>query len=137
MKQFRCKNTHELKDIALKLIAQYPNERLFAFNGQMGAGKTTFIKAMCAQLGCTESVTSPTYAIVNEYLGTSGPIFHFDFYRLKNSDEAINIGYEEYIYSGNYCLMEWPQIIEDIIPFNVVKVLIEVEESTDIRIFTF
>jgi tRNA threonylcarbamoyladenosine biosynthesis protein TsaE len=137
MNQYLCKSPEELKVLAQTLIESHPNDRLFAFRGQMGAGKTTFIKAVCSYLGCSEPVTSPTFAIVNEYQGSAGTIYHFDFYRLKNSAEAINIGFEDYIYSNDYCLMEWPEMIEDIIPKNIVEVTISVDESTNIRTFTF
>ncbi len=137
MNQYLCKSLEELKVLAQTLIESHPNDRLFAFRGQMGAGKTTFIKAVCSYLGCSEPVTSPTFAIVNEYQGSAGTIYHFDFYRLKNSAEAINIGFDDYIYSNDYCLMEWPEIVEDIIPKNIVDVTISVDESTNIRTFTF
>jgi len=137
MNQYLCKSLEELKVLAQTLIESHPNDRLFAFRGQMGAGKTTFIKAVCSYLGCSEPVTSPTFAIVNEYQGSAGTIYHFDFYRLKNSAEAINIGFDDYIYSNDYCLMEWPEIVEDIIPKNIVDVTICVDESTNIRTFTF
>ena len=137
MNQYLCKSPEELKVLAQTLIESHPNDRLFAFRGQMGAGKTTFIKAVCSYLGCSEPVTSPTFAIVNEYQGSAGTIYHFDFYRLKNSAEAINIGFDDYIYSNDYCLMEWPEIVEDIIPKNIVDVTICVDESTNIRTFTF
>jgi tRNA threonylcarbamoyladenosine biosynthesis protein TsaE len=137
MSQYLCKNLDELKTIAQTLIESHPNDRLFAFRGQMGAGKTTFIKAVCSFLGCSEPVTSPTFAIVNEYQGAVGTVYHFDFYRLKDSAEALNIGYEEYVYSGDYCLMEWPEVVEDILPKNTVEVKISVDESTNFRTFTF
>lgn len=137
MSQYLCKSPEELKVLAQTLIESHPNDRLFAFRGQMGAGKTTFIKAVCSYLGCSEPVTSPTFAIVNEYQGSAGTIYHFDFYRLKNSAEAINIGFDDYIYSNDYCLMEWPEVVEDIIPKNIVDVTISVDESTNIRTFTF
>jgi tRNA threonylcarbamoyladenosine biosynthesis protein TsaE len=137
MQEYQCNNLDELKTIAKALIDSYPNDRLFVFRGQMGAGKTTFIKEVCSYLGCNEPVTSPTFAIVNEYQAQEKSIFHFDFYRLKNSTEAINIGYEDYIYSGNYCLMEWPEIIEDILPENRIEIAISVDEITNFRIFTF
>lgn len=137
MNQYFCNNLEELHSIAKLLIDTYPNQRIFAIRGQMGAGKTTFIKAVCSYLGCTEPVTSPTFAIVNEYAATAGPIYHFDFYRLNNSREAISIGFDDYINSGNYCLMEWPEIIEECIPSNSLDVSISVDESTKIRIFNF
>ncbi|MEI6348797.1 MAG: tRNA (adenosine(37)-N6)-threonylcarbamoyltransferase complex ATPase subunit type 1 TsaE [Bacteroidota bacterium] len=137
MNSYICSNFDELKTIAKALIDKYPNERLFAFRGQMGAGKTTFIKEVCAYLGCIEPVTSPTFAIINEYQGTDSIVYHFDFYRLKNSTEAINIGFDEYIHSGEYCLMEWPEIIEDILPKEITEIIISVDEITNQRTFKF
>lgn len=137
MPQYICKSTDELTEIAEKLLATHPHAKLFAFKGEMGAGKTTFIKRVCVCLGADEPVTSPTFAIVNEYLAPKTTIYHFDFYRLKNSAEAINIGFEDYINSGNYCLMEWPEIIEDILPEQTVLVTIEVNEQQNERLFTF
>ena len=92
----------------------------------MGAGKTTFTKAICKALGVDEAVTSPTFAIVNEY---AGPIYHFDFYRLKRVEEAFDMGFEDYLYSGAWCLIEWPERIEDLLPKETVRVHILVEED--------
>jgi len=102
----------------------------------MGAGKTTFIKALCEQLGVQEPVTSPTFSIVNEYAGSTNKVYHFDFYRLKNQDEALDMGYEEYFYSGNYCLIEWPEKIPDLLPNHYIKVSIQLQEQQS-RLFTF
>lgn len=103
---------------------------VFAFFGRMGAGKTTFIKAVCQQLGVTDDVTSPTFAIVNEYLDAqSRPIYHFDFYRIKRLEEALGIGLEDYVYSGNVCLMEWPEMIGDLLPDDAC--LVSIEEQPD------
>lgn len=137
MSQFLCTSVDELKTIAQSLIDKYPTSRLFAFKGEMGAGKTTFIKQVCQCLGIDESVTSPTFSIVNEYVGRDKTVYHFDFYRLKNSQEAVNLGFDEYILSGNYCLMEWPNIIQEILPPNTVMVNIEVLENNNSRVFTF
>jgi tRNA threonylcarbamoyladenosine biosynthesis protein TsaE len=137
MPQYICKSTDELTEIAERLLSTHPQARVFAFRGEMGAGKTTFIKRVCVCLGANEPVTSPTFAIVNEYLAPKTTIYHFDFYRLKNSAEAINIGFEDYINSGGYCLMEWPEIIEDILPEQTVLVTIEVNDQSNERIFTF
>jgi len=104
--------------------------KVFLFYGDMGAGKTTFIKALCAQLGVAEQVTSPTFSIVNEYNGTNVQVYHFDFYRLKSQDEALDMGYEEYFYSGNFCLIEWPEKIADLLlPLHYVKVTIQVTDG--------
>ena len=98
----------------------------------MGAGKTTFIKAVCEQLGVKDAVTSPTFAIVNEYASDFGPVYHFDFYRIKNLGEVMDLGFEDYAYSGNFCLMEWPELIEDLLPDNTVNVHIA-ETSNGMR----
>ena len=99
---------------------------VFAFYGKMGAGKTTFIKAVCEQLGVDDTVTSPTFAIVNEYEAAQGrPIYHFDFYRIKKVSEAYDMGCEEYFYSGHPCFIEWPELIEEVLPEETVSVTIE------------
>lgn len=95
----------------------------------MGAGKTTFINALCMELGVTEHTSSPTFSIVNEYSIPQGGIFHFDFYRLKNEMEALDMGYEEYFYSGDYCFVEWSEKIPNLLPLNHVKIAIEVLEN--------
>ena len=103
---------------------------IFAFYGKMGAGKTTFIKAVCENLGVEDVINSPTFAIVNEYVdGNDEPIYHFDFYRIKKEQEVLDIGYEDYVYSGNICFMEWPELIEGLLPADVVKVTIQEEED--------
>ncbi len=120
----------ELEKAAKKLIEQFPDQRVFAMYGKMGAGKTTFIQAICRQLGTSDNVTSPTFALINEYktrLGNS--LFHFDFYRIKDIEEAFDLGYEDYFYSGNYCLIEWPEQIEPLLPQNYVEVKILVNEA--------
>jgi tRNA threonylcarbamoyladenosine biosynthesis protein TsaE len=118
----------KLPEIAKKLIDQFPEERVFAFYGKMGAGKTTFIQSVCRALGSGDTVTSPTFALINEYDTLKrGSIFHFDFYRIKNLEEVFDLGYEDYLYSGNYCLIEWPELIETLLPENIVRVTIEVD----------
>lgn len=107
---------------AREFVAQIGTNRVFAFYGNMGAGKTTFIKAVCEQLGVKDAVTSPTFAIVNEYESDMGAIYHFDFYRIKNLGEVMDLGFEDYAYSGNFCLMEWPELIEELLPENTVNV---------------
>ena len=110
----------------------FPEERFFAFFGAMGVGKTTLIKAICAELGVTQNVCSPTFAIINEYSDRHGePVFHFDFYRLKTIDEAYDIGYEEYFYSGNYCFTEWTEKIEPLLPERYLR--IEITEKQGVR----
>lgn len=115
---------------AKELIDRFPQQRVFAFYGKMGAGKTTFIQAICKKLGTNDTVTSPTFALINEYKTTAGDsIFHFDFYRIKEMEEAFDLGYEDYIYSGNYCLIEWPEKIEPLLPPDHIAVTIEVENN--------
>ena len=110
--------------------------KVFAFYGQMGAGKTTFIKAVCEAMGVQDVINSPTFAIVNEYLDGKGqPVYHFDFYRLKCASEAYDIGFEDYVYSGHVCFMEWPEVIEPLLPDDVVRVTIE-EQADGSRIVT-
>jgi len=135
MKQsFTIQSVDELKIVAEALIESMPESTVFAFFGSMGAGKTTFIKVICSTLGVKDVVNSPTFAIVNEYVHPNGEaIFHFDFYRLNKAQEAIDLGYHDYIDSGNLCLMEWPEKIENLLPKNCVYVHIESEENTGLR----
>ena len=116
----------ELADAANQILKLFATDRIFAFYGKMGAGKTTFIKAFCRAMGSIDNITSPTFALVNEY-DTSGPnkIFHFDFYRIKNLEEAMDIGFDDYVYSGHYCFMEWPEKVEDLLPDQLVEIHIE------------
>ena len=120
-------NIHEA---AKQFLAGMGNGKVFAFYGKMGAGKTTFIKAICEELGVDDVITSPTFAIVNEYTaGDDSPIYHFDFYRIKKLEEVYDMGYEDYFYSGNLCLLEWPELIESLLPEDVTKVNIQTEED--------
>jgi tRNA threonylcarbamoyladenosine biosynthesis protein TsaE len=114
----------DLTGIAQQIIDYAGDARIFLFYGDMGAGKTTLIKTLCGELGSTDVITSPTFSIVNEYAGPD-KIYHFDFYRLKSQSEALDIGCEEYFYSGNYCFMEWPEKIPDLLPDNYMRVTIE------------
>src|ERR1044071_1379344 len=98
----------ELSSAAKKFLATFPSQKIFAFHGELGAGKTTFIKILCEQLGVKDAMSSPSFSLVNEYRdGKNNPVYHFDLYRLKNPQEAFDIGMEEYLYSGNYCFVEW------------------------------
>ena len=115
-----------LSPAAPSIIAYAASYKIFLFYGDMGAGKTTLIKSLCASLGSTEVVTSPTFSIVNEYIGAKDKIYHFDFYRLKNQAEALDLGYEEYFYSGAYCFIEWPEKIPDLLPAHYVRVDVKV-----------
>lgn len=125
-----CESENDLPRIADKLINAYPDSRVFAFYGQMGAGKTTFIKVICRQLGAADIVQSPSFSLINEYkTGTGESLFHFDFYRIRKLDEIYDIGYEDYIFSGSYCFIEWPEMMEKLLPDDVVKVIISGDNS--------
>lgn len=126
--KMKIKDTEGLAAAAQEFIQVMGNRKIFAFYGKMGAGKTTFIKAICEALGVDDIVTSPTFAIVNEYKA-SQPVYHFDFYRIKNLREAYDIGCEEYFYSGCPCFIEWPELIEELLPEDTVKVCIEVHDD--------
>ena len=129
-----CENVHSLDSAASLLLHTFSEHRVFALFGNMGAGKTTFIKALCRKLHVKDVVNSPTFAIVNEYLNTKGEsVYHFDFYRLKKESEAIDIGYEEYVYSGCYCFMEWPEKIENLLPEGFVSVRFDTDDETQVR----
>jgi tRNA threonylcarbamoyladenosine biosynthesis protein TsaE len=126
----------DLKSAAIQLLEFAGEEKIFLFEGDMGAGKTTFIKVICEVLGVEDLVSSPTFSIVNEYLAKEDKIYHFDFYRIKDLQEAYDIGYEEYFYSGDLCLIEWPERIALLIPEHHVKVDIQVT-GTEQRIISF
>jgi tRNA threonylcarbamoyladenosine biosynthesis protein TsaE len=117
-------NLGELPDAAAQLLAKADGCRVLLFYGEMGAGKTTLIKAICEQLGVTGATSSPTFAIVNEYHTAEGPLYHFDFYRIKSEQEALDLGYEEYFYSGRYCFVEWPEKIAGLLPADAARVRI-------------
>jgi tRNA threonylcarbamoyladenosine biosynthesis protein TsaE len=135
---YTCQSPDELKPIASALIEYHNNKRIFAFHGEMGAGKTTFIKSICEILEVTDTVSSPTFAIVNEYLTANfGSVYHFDLYRIKSWNEMLEIGYEDYFYSGNYCLLEWPEKIVNLLPEETVHVDISVSNDGSMRTITF
>lgn len=128
--EIKINSTDEIGAAAKEFVAAMGDRTVFAFYGKMGAGKTTFIKAVCEELGVEDVINSPTFAIVNEYVdGNGSPVYHFDFYRIKNMQEVMDMGYEDYVYSGNVCFMEWPELIENLLPDDAVKVVIE--EETD------
>lgn len=127
-------NIHEA---AHKFVAAMGDNTVFAFYGKMGAGKTTFIKAVCECLGVTDVINSPTFAIVNEYRSeTDELIYHFDFYRIKRLEEVYDMGYEDYFYCGALCFIEWPELIEELLPTDAVKVYIEENENGE-RVIRF
>ncbi len=126
--EIRIKSIEEIAVAAKEFVAAMGERKVFAFYGKMGAGKTTFIKAVCEELGVEDVINSPTFAIVNEYVDGQGePVYHFDFYRIKNQQEVMDLGYEDYVYSGHVCFMEWPELIENLLPDDAVKVTIEEE----------
>lgn len=125
------KSLDSIREAAREFIKNMGSGNVFAFYGKMGAGKTTFIKAICEELGVEDVITSPTFAIVNEYRSAkSGElIYHFDFYRIKKLEEVYDMGYEDYFYSGALCFLEWPELIEEILPGDAVKVTITQNED--------
>ena len=128
--EIKIESIEEIAVAAKEFVTAMGDRKVFAFYGKMGAGKTTFIKAVCEELGVEDVINSPTFAIVNEYVDGKGePVYHFDFYRIKNLQEVLDIGYEDYVYSGHMCFMEWPELIENLLPDDAVKVTIE--EKTD------
>lgn len=129
-------NTLEHLSDAAKIFAERIEQgRVYAFYGKMGAGKTTFIKAVCEALGVTDVVNSPTFAIVNEYDCEQFPIYHFDFYRIKSVEEVYDLGYEDYFYGNGICLIEWPELVESLLPEDAIHVNITVNDD-DSRLLT-
>ena len=151
----RIESLEKIQEAAKNFVANMGDNTVFAFYGKMGAGKTTFVKAICEELGVNDVITSPTFAIINEYTATpptaaanssfslrecgvanftlhsSLQIYHFDFYRIKKLDEVYDMGYEDYFYSGALCFIEWPELVEEVLPGDAVKVIIEeVEDGT-------
>jgi tRNA threonylcarbamoyladenosine biosynthesis protein TsaE len=137
MNDIRIEGLKELGEAARLFLDGIGESRVIAFYGAMGAGKTTFIKALCDVLGVEDDVNSPTFNIINEYRADNGDaVYHFDFYRIEKVSEAMDIGFEEYVYSGDLCLIEWPQNIEQILPVDTLKVQISVLED-GCRVVTF
>ncbi|MBQ9498518.1 MAG: tRNA (adenosine(37)-N6)-threonylcarbamoyltransferase complex ATPase subunit type 1 TsaE [Bacteroidaceae bacterium] len=137
MQTIRINTLEEIEAAARQFVEAMGDNTVFAFYGKMGAGKTTFIKAVCTLLGVTDNITSPTFAIVNEYRSDIAGelIYHFDFYRIKKLEEVYDLGYEDYFYSGAVCFIEWPELIEELLPGNTIKVTIE-EEADGARVLT-
>ncbi|MDR3340469.1 MAG: tRNA (adenosine(37)-N6)-threonylcarbamoyltransferase complex ATPase subunit type 1 TsaE [Candidatus Symbiothrix sp.] len=131
MFSIQIKNIETIREPAKEFIRQMGDNTVFAFKGKMGAGKTTFIKAVCEELGVTEVINSPTFAIINEYRSdtTAELIYHFDFYRINSQQEAIDIGAPDYFDSGALCFIEWPEKIEPLLPADTVFVTIEEQEN--------
>ncbi|WP_134089565.1 tRNA (adenosine(37)-N6)-threonylcarbamoyltransferase complex ATPase subunit type 1 TsaE [Olivibacter sp. XZL3] len=122
---------HELPEAARKILQFIADYRVVLFFAPMGAGKTTLIKELCRQLQVVDQVASPTFSIVNEYSSPDGNVFHFDFYRLKEEQEALDLGYEEYFYSGNYCFIEWPEKIPNLLPEEVISLTMTLGENAE------
>ena len=134
-KQFKIGSVDALSEVSDYLISLREEADVIAFYGAMGAGKTTLIKNLCHRMCVTDEVNSPTFAIVNEYITEEGEsVYHFDFYRIKKLEEAYDIGYENYFYSGNLCLIEWPEMIEPLLPEKYIRVEIKHGETDDERI---
>ncbi|MGL5785980.1 MAG: tRNA (adenosine(37)-N6)-threonylcarbamoyltransferase complex ATPase subunit type 1 TsaE [Bacteroidales bacterium] len=129
--ELQIKSLDTIQDTAREFIRQMGDSTVFAFHGEMGAGKTTFIKAMCEVLGVEDVINSPTFAIVNEYRSdlTGELIYHFDFYRINKIEEAYDFGYEDYFFSGSLCFIEWPEKIEELLPGDVIDVYISENED--------
>lgn len=137
LKQFVVNNIDELGQVSDYLVQLSRDVNVVAFYGSMGAGKTTLIKNLCHRLGVSDEVNSPTFAIVNEYLDSEmNPIYHFDFYRIKKIEEAFDIGYENYFYSDSLCLVEWPEMIEPLLPDRFVRVDIKQGDTDDSRVIS-
>ena len=130
-----CSSPESLEDIARQILDHLNNdERVVLFEGDLGAGKTSLIKKICSRLGCEDHVTSPTFSLINEYQNDNGSIYHIDLYRLESTEEAIQIGIEDYLYSGNWCFIEWPALIEPILERPYVSVKIEIDSITTRKI---
>ena len=138
MATLTIKSTDSIQETAREFMGLMGDDTVFAFYGKMGAGKTTFIKALCKELGVEDEVNSPTFAIINEYRSatTAELIYHFDFYRIKKLDEVYDLGYEDYFYSGALCFIEWPELIEELLPLDAKKVSIT-ENSDGTRTISF
>ncbi|MEE1234774.1 MAG: tRNA (adenosine(37)-N6)-threonylcarbamoyltransferase complex ATPase subunit type 1 TsaE [Bacteroidaceae bacterium] len=128
--EIKIKSLDGIADAARQFVDAMGENKVFAMFGPMGVGKTTFVKAVCEILGVEDTITSPTFAIVNEYrTNTGGQIFHFDFYRIRKVEEVYDMGYEDYVYSGAVCFLEWPELIEELLPEDAVRVTLSEEED--------
>jgi tRNA threonylcarbamoyladenosine biosynthesis protein TsaE len=123
-----------LPSVAKQVLDAFPDSRVFALYGRMGAGKTTLIKELCRELDVADEVQSPTFSIVNEYkTAENDSVYHFDFYRINKIEEVFDIGYEDYVYSGSYCFIEWPELAEDLLPEGTVRLEISGENERLVR----
>ena len=132
MTQFTIHSLHEIQDVAARFLAEYGHRKVFAFDAEMGTGKTTFILALLKAMGIEELEGSPTYSLVNSYESNMyGKVYHFDVYRLKNEEEAFDIGIEEMLYDGSYCFIEWPEKIKNLLPDNTIWVYLRKNEANE------
>lgn len=135
MKTYIANTLDDLAGIAEQLLKDFKDDKIFALYGKMGSGKTTFIKELCKYLGVIDVITSPTFALINVYTGKNKEaIYHFDFYRIESQEEAYDLGYEEYFFDDKYCFIEWPELIEDLLPDTFIKITVT-EEDQNVRIF--
>lgn len=131
-------NLDNIDDAAGELLRNFPDARIFAFYGEMGAGKTTFIKALCRNLEIDQYVTSPTFALINEYhTKDAGIVFHFDFYRIESIEEVMDMGYEDYFFSNSMCFIEWPERVAGLLPEDTVRIKIEVLDTRERQLRMF
>ncbi len=130
MNQYIAETLNDLSEIAASISDEYKDDQIFAFYGKMGSGKTTLIKEICGHKGVMGNITSPTFALINEYITNKKEIlYHFDFYRIETPEEVFDFGYEDYFFSGNICLIEWPELIENLLPEKYIKIIIEEKEN--------
>jgi len=135
---FLCNSIDDLEEASEAILKKYGKNRIFALYGEMGAGKTTLIQRLCSYLNVTDVVSSPTFALINEYMQEDmESVFHFDFYRMEKLEEAYDIGYEDYFFSGNYCFIEWPEKIEMLLPIETIPIQIIIDHNTDLRTIYF
>lgn len=135
--QIHIPNTQSLPQAAAAFLQTIGNAKLLAFYGTMGVGKTTFVKALCEAMGVQDVVNSPTFAIVNEYTDAQGEaVYHFDFYRIKKQAELFDLGFDNYLDSGCFCLMEWPELVEELLPDETLRIHL-VEQADGSRLLTF
>ena len=134
--EFSCDAEYELDAIIAQCLPAIQQYRIVTFEGNLGAGKTTFIKHLCTALGSSNHISSPTYSLINEYECTGGKIYHMDLYRLKSTEEALDIGIEDYLYSNNYCFIEWPELVTPLLPADFLHIkIIAIDNHRKISIF--
>lgn len=129
---WKVEKLEDWNNVAAEILKHFPERKIFALYGEMGVGKTTLVKSFCKALGVTEEAVSPTFSLVNEYDG-SQKIFHFDLYRLKNAEELLDIGFEEYLADGAFCFIEWPELAEPFLPSSTVNLRLELSDQENSR----